>query len=638
MKSLAEIISDAKQKKQGRFNEYLKSAGIRQDEWQLYKKAKPEEAEAVEKDIETMPPEELAQEIQGAVRSFQSEARNIFEDSELSTMTINRIKNAFPQSEWKEQMERKQGKREAQGKKLPKLELINHEVFNRLLQGDCTDGAEAEDAPEQDIMFSETLKTKSGNIMLDGRAMTFTESVILSAIYNFINYRYTTIEIKDLHAVTHPQTAWRNVQECDRDYFKRQVISTLEAVREWSFSYANETYTGAEFILDAEIKGDTIAIHSNRKGIISKDGRQSTNPILFDLCKQDSRFIPFPDGIFNTHKLKINWLAKIYVARRVALAYNDHNKMSATILYSTLKKNVGAADRTKIKSYYEYLKNAGIIADWTHTHKGICWTPQLKTDGSQTIAIKDKENKNYINDIEKPENIKQIEAELRDYNTFIKNQIIKAGEKPLDGALMAVYNRGSWEMGGRLYTHNGQQDISKAERKNITINGQQTTELDFSNLHINMLYHANNLQFSGDAYDFSADREKAKKALLIAIDSKNEKAAKYKLAALLAGYKDGQRGEIEKVSQYIPEAENLLAKAATRHAPIKDLFFQDAGLELQNTDAEIMRHIIRELQRRKIVALPIHDSVIIAKEKADEAKKVMQAEYKKVMGYNCPIK
>ena len=620
-KTLQELLAaDREAKKQSEFAAKLAAAKIRHDEWSLFVKAMPEEAKQIEA--------EDAKTIQFAVRDFQREAHRVFEGAAISRDSILRIKNTVPMAEWPEAIAKVEAKQTK--KPLPKLSLINHEVINRLLQ----------DADEDADDYSE-VKCNIGTITIDGNAqMQFAHLAIYSGIYSFINYGYSQIELRDLYLILHPTAQWRHLEDGDRIYFRSLVMDALAAVSQWKFWVGNDTFTGAEFILDADLQNDTIIIHENRHGILDANNDISTRPVLFDLSKpqegRKSRFLAFPEGIFATRKLKINWLEKIYVARRVSLANHKANKMSATILFETLKSKVGTADRAKVKSYFAYLQSTGIIDSYTASASKITWTPALQTDDARTIAIKDEQG-NYI-EKEKTEEVKRKEAELQDYNQYLKHQQIKTGDKVLDCSLLASYNRGSWECNGRLYTKQGQQNISKQEREAITINGKATIELDFSCLHVNMLYQANGMELQGDAYDFDSDRTRAKTAILRAIDSKSRNSALYSVTAYLAGVPEGDKATPEQVAKYLPEAEKLLEMAEQRHAAIKEQLYKDQGLHLQNQDAEIMMHIIRELQRRKIVALPVHDSVIVAKEREQEARKVMRTEYKKVMGRTCPIK
>ena len=65
--------------------------------------------------------------------------------------------------------------------------------------------------------------------------------------------------------------------------------------------------------------------------------------------------------------------------------------------------------------------------------------------------------------------------------------------------LHRVFNNLSWDQGGRFYG-GWWQHIASEKRRYITINWFPTRELDYSGLHINMLYHMRNEQPPSDPY------------------------------------------------------------------------------------------------------------------------------------------
>ena len=92
--------------------------------------------------------------------------------------------------------------------------------------------------------------------------------------------------------------------------------------------------------------------------------------------------------------------------------------------------------------------------------------------------------------------------------------------------LHRVFNRKSFKKGGRAYGALHQR-IPKHMRPHIYINGERTTEVDYSGFHIRMLYHMEGIDYTEDPYivcggkDF---RETFKAVGLIAINA-NEKSA-----------------------------------------------------------------------------------------------------------------
>ena len=80
--------------------------------------------------------------------------------------------------------------------------------------------------------------------------------------------------------------------------------------------------------------------------------------------------------------------------------------------------------------------------------------------------------------------------------------------------LYRVFN-GSWEQGGRLYGH-WVQNVPKAHRTAIQMDGSPTVECDYPQLHPTLLYALAELPLDGDPYEVTGwDRNVAKRALNI---------------------------------------------------------------------------------------------------------------------------
>ncbi|MEA1946320.1 MAG: hypothetical protein U9N83_03335, partial [Thermodesulfobacteriota bacterium] len=93
--------------------------------------------------------------------------------------------------------------------------------------------------------------------------------------------------------------------------------------------------------------------------------------------------------------------------------------------------------------------------------------------------------------------------------------------------LHRVFSRKSFNFGGRTYgaLH---QNLPKQMRPHIYINGEKTTEVDYSGFHIRMLYHMEGIEYTDDPYLVCGgpDLRKTYKAVgLIAINAKNDKSA-----------------------------------------------------------------------------------------------------------------
>jgi hypothetical protein len=190
-----------------------------------------------------------------------------------------------------------------------------------------------------------------------------------------------------------------------------------------------------------------------------------------------------------------------------------------------------------------------------------------------------------------------------------------------------------WYHGGRFY-HAPHITIPSACRKTMVINGQPTVELDFSGMHIRMLYHQIGIDYRDECYvhDKSdmgnkSDRDRMKLSSLIVINSDSRSKA---IKAI--------QDQCRKKGIHYPKGEhglysNLVDRFADYHERINQFFFKSRGLELQYQDSTIMANILDRLTKQNIPALPVHDSVICPAQHDDFLRQVMIEEYQKVMDF-----
>lgn len=193
--------------------------------------------------------------------------------------------------------------------------------------------------------------------------------------------------------------------------------------------------------------------------------------------------------------------------------------------------------------------------------------------------------------------------------------------------LHRVFNEGSknFDKGGRFFGafyHQLHEEI----RDCIHINGNETGEIDFSGMHIRMLYHQNKINYTKDPYKIGRknERTKYKFVSLISINADRKKASGgiyKKLNDEGIKYHKG-KGSIKKMMDAFKDY----------HNPIRDDLFKAKGVGLQNIDSHIMEKILMRLHGLGICGLPVHDSVIVEKGHYNLLYTIMMEEYEKVMG------
>ena len=75
-----------------------------------------------------------------------------------------------------------------------------------------------------------------------------------------------------------------------------------------------------------------------------------------------------------------------------------------------------------------------------------------------------------------------------------------------------------------------------------------------------------------------------------------------------------------------------------RHAPIGDLFEKGIGLSLMRVESDILVAILLRLIYLGIVALPMHDGLMVRHDLREEVEGVMREVSKLKTGFELPVK
>jgi hypothetical protein len=191
--------------------------------------------------------------------------------------------------------------------------------------------------------------------------------------------------------------------------------------------------------------------------------------------------------------------------------------------------------------------------------------------------------------------------------------------------LHQVFTR-SFDLHGRLY--GDYQNTPKAMRGQLLINGKQTVELDFGELHIRLLASERSIDF-GDADPYAIpglQRAEAKPAINISLNAPTEKSAVLALAERFGGSGARQR------------ARECIDAAKLYHHRFADAFGRGEGLRLMRRDADIAEAIVRRLGADGIPCLPIHDSFLVPVENEAILDAAMREIYRGKVGQNPVVK
>lgn len=186
------------------------------------------------------------------------------------------------------------------------------------------------------------------------------------------------------------------------------------------------------------------------------------------------------------------------------------------------------------------------------------------------------------------------------------------------------------------------QNITKEERRGLLINGKETAEMDYSGMHINLLY--NRIGMSSPHLDnyipvirelgIQNDelREIIKHCIFVMINAKT-----YKSYVVSFNKEEDRRNMVKKLTEASISLKIVYEAFCKVHKPILQFVNSNASISLMLEESNIMQNVLYELMKRDINAIPLHDSVIFEKGRDNVVKNVMKNEYFKQNGFKINV-
>ena len=202
-----------------------------------------------------------------------------------------------------------------------------------------------------------------------------------------------------------------------------------------------------------------------------------------------------------------------------------------------------------------------------------------------------------------------------------------------------IFNNGTFSEGGRFYGAFWMEMPSQL-RLRLIIDLQKVVEIDFGGIHIHLLYNAVGIDYGAtqqDPYTIPGygttlkHRNLFKKLLLAVVNAQKDKKYTGEKKAAMALQKDINFNPSEYPDE-IPDLAKVISDYRDHHYPISEFLCTGAGYHLMYQDSCIAEHVLKEMFKRKIPVLPVHDSFICPKQYADELIDAMTAGYKHVTG------
>ncbi|GLR60800.1 hypothetical protein [Rhizobium indigoferae] len=222
--------------------------------------------------------------------------------------------------------------------------------------------------------------------------------------------------------------------------------------------------------------------------------------------------------------------------------------------------------------------------------------------------------------------------EMRDINEWLRSADIDygtyrgdTGHVPDTGDrdLRRIFTRGRFDNGGRLFGGFWQGMSKESRFDRLVIDGEAIVELDYAQMGPRQLYGI------ACAVPDAAD--------LYAIPGFEEHRKGIKIVFSAMAFHDKPltrmpRGAAGKFPRGARISE--ITEAIMRHHPaIADLFFSGVGHQVQFQESRIMVDILLSLKSNGIVALPIHDAILVASSNAAVAKQVMADVFSHHVGF-----
>jgi hypothetical protein len=188
-----------------------------------------------------------------------------------------------------------------------------------------------------------------------------------------------------------------------------------------------------------------------------------------------------------------------------------------------------------------------------------------------------------------------------------------------------VFYRANWNLGGRF--HGGWwQSIKEDWRKQIYINDEATVEIDYSGLHVNLLYGLQGIQPpKEDHYEIEpvlldySEKEQRKIVKGLVLNAINASSIVEAIRAYQSKQPKGSKIKNLKHKQL----RQLLDAFVTKHPIIGEALGTDKGVELMKVDGRITAKVINHFTKKNIPILSIHDSYVIQNQYSGQLRTVM---------------
>jgi hypothetical protein len=293
--------------------------------------------------------------------------------------------------------------------------------------------------------------------------------------------------------------------------------------------------------------------------------------------------------------------------------------------------------------------------------KDHCFTEEMidQVPDRESIILRTKDEITKVNtdiEYEDTNETNRMRVDLAAYNSLLRRTHIDIPHFPKEGVLgkskkrrikinrsdkfvRRVFNNESWKEGGRFY--NGWwQHVPQEWREKIRINNEPTIELDYSGLHIALLYALEGEDYwvnvdtdpyqLGQGFEVSARmRDLVKLVLLSLINASTQKKAIQAVQQKINKNADYYKWMIEEGVKLTDIVERFMGQ----HEKIRCHFGTGIGTKMQNVDSMMAAHVINGFTALDIPVLCVHDSFIVTSDHENQLEALMSEATKQVLSY-----
>ena len=221
-----------------------------------------------------------------------------------------------------------------------------------------------------------------------------------------------------------------------------------------------------------------------------------------------------------------------------------------------------------------------------------------------------------------------LRQQMTDINAWLDTADITCNLHQVDPTqrrLRRIFNNSDFTQGGRLYGGFWQAMSSDERQEHILIEDAWCVELDYGQMSLAILYGLTGAKPpEGDLYDLSAE----------GIPTDYRKGIKTVIQALINSSKVPRRMP-KGVRKLIPSTINLrdiLRAVEKKHPAIYPQMTSGIGMQLFRKESDILVDVLETLRSKGIVALPVHDAVVVRDDNADQAEAVMKQVFREHTG------